>query len=99
MTDPGLVPGLLLCFVLAVVGQAILTMTQHHRSTLGWQSRLFLCAFAIRFFVSLVVYQYGLVNVLGDEDGSGWNVGATLYEKWVIEGIGMLDLPQTWSGA
>jgi hypothetical protein len=96
MDDQGLVPGLLLCVVLGLVGQATLSVTQLHRSTLSLQSQLFLASLAVRFLVSIVVYQFGLVHVLGDEDGSGWYAGVYICERWVGEGVSLFDLPAKW---
>jgi hypothetical protein len=60
---------------------------------MDFQIRLFLIAFAIRFAMAIVIYQFGLVNVLGDEDSSGWRVGVLIMEKWQADGVGLVGLP------
>ena len=47
----------------------------------------------LRFAVSIVIYQFGFVQVLGDEDSSGWWAGAILQRRWEQQGVGLLDLP------
>ena len=36
---------------------------------------------------------FGLVRVLGDEDGSGWYGGVLLMQNWTQRKIGLVDLP------
>ncbi len=54
---------------------------------------LFCCAFALRFAMSIVIYQFGFVQVLGDEDSSGWWAGVFLQRRWEQQGVGVLSLP------
>jgi len=37
--------------------------------------QLFLISFSLRILFSLIVYKFGLVNVLGGEDDTGWRAG------------------------
>ena len=60
---------------------------------------LFLVAFGTRFAFSIWVYQLGLVNVLHDEDSSGWAMGVPLQQQWVQQRLSLLDLPYTLLGA
>jgi 4-amino-4-deoxy-L-arabinose transferase-like glycosyltransferase len=43
--------------------------------------------------MAVLIYQFGLVEVLKDEDASGWWRGYDLYRHWGAQGIGLLDLP------
>ena len=52
----------------AGLGSFLLTLTRKHSQTRREQINLFLCALGVRFAASVVVYELGLVNVLGDED-------------------------------
>lgn len=94
MTDPDLPFGLSLIVVLTLFGIMMLSTTATHRQTLAYQRKLFLAAIALRFLTSLLLYQFGAVNVLKDEDASGWVVGVFLHEEWERKGIGIFDLPQ-----
>lgn len=45
-------------------------------------ARLFTVSFLLRVAVALVVYRFGLVAVLGDEDSSGWEAGWGIAQAW-----------------
>lgn len=91
--DPDLAAGLAIFFLLALIGCALLHITRHHRQRMRFQLKLFLTAFAVRFAASVAIYQFGLINLLKDEDGSGWVIGAVLKQDWERRGHGILDLP------
>lgn len=93
MSNPGLVPGLVFFGLLAILGRLLLAASRQHYRTPQLEVRLFLCAFAVRFAMSVVIYQFGLVEVLKDEDASGWLVGAAFHRAWVQNEVGLLDLP------
>lgn len=97
MKDPGLPQGLMLALVLALVGTALLTLTRRNRAAMSLQVRLFLVALFLRFALSVVIYQFGLVNVLKDEDASGWVGGVMLYDDWTDRHISLIDLPAVLS--
>jgi 4-amino-4-deoxy-L-arabinose transferase-like glycosyltransferase len=99
MTDIGMVPGTLLFIVLAIFGCMGLFFTWNHRNTIRFQMALFLVAFGTRFAFSIWVYQLGLINVLHDEDSSGWAMGVPLQQLWVQQRLSLLDLPSTLLGA
>ncbi len=85
--------------VLLVLGKLGLAATQHHLRTLPLQERLFFCAFTLRFAMSIVICQSGLVALLGDEDSGGWFGGVKLYQQWQQQGVGFFDLPAVLTGA
>lgn len=93
MSDPGLVPGLVTFFLLCIVGAGVVFATVRHRSRLQFQLQLFLIAFALRFALSIVIYQFGLVSVVGDEDASGWRVGAGFHWNWAHSNVTLFTLP------
>lgn len=97
--DPDLFFGLVLSLLLAVVGSLMLLVTRRNKSSLRFQVRLFLIAFAARVAMSVVIYQFGLVRLLGDEDSSGWFAGVSLRYEWTRRGIALLDLPSVLTGA
>jgi len=92
-TDTDLGFALVLLVILAGLGAALLRLTRRHQQEFGWQCRLFLTALSIRFAASVAIYVFGLVRVLGDEDGSGWTGGVVLSRIWAQRKIGLLDLP------
>lgn len=99
MTDPDFLSGILLFFLLATLGSFALFATRTYQQTLRFQLKIFLCAFVLRFAASILIYQYGLVKVLGDEDAIGWWAGVFLYRDWVRQGLGLFDLPVVLTGA
>lgn len=99
MKDPDLFSGLLLFILLSVAGGLALSATRNHRQALGFQVRIFLYAFAVRFALSIVIYEFGLVNILGDEDASGWLAGVGFQQTWMRQKVDLLDLPSVLLGA
>ena len=99
MNDPDLPFGLLILILLAALGYAMLSMTQKHRKTLPFQLKLFFCAIGVRFLISIVLYQFGVVQVIGDEDSSGWLVGSAFYSDWIKRGVGVFELPAVLADA
>ncbi|HYP26513.1 MAG TPA: hypothetical protein VE262_07340 [Blastocatellia bacterium] len=98
-TDPDLPFGVALFIILGLLGTAALYLTKQHRATLKMQVELLWVALAVRFLASVVIYEFGMVNVLGDEDASGWVGGVGFYESWTRKGFGLLDLPSLLAGA
>jgi hypothetical protein len=94
-----LLGGLVFLLVFAGLGSFLLTLTRKHCQTRREQIALFLCALGVRFAASIVVYEMGLVKVLGDEDSSGWITGLALSEKWDRQRLDLLSLPEIWAEA
>jgi hypothetical protein len=91
--------GLVLVVLFSVVGVLAILYTRHHRDTIVFQIKLFICAYLLRFLASIVIYQLGLVSVLGDEDSSGWLLGVMYKNEWEKSGLGLLDLPSVLTAA
>lgn len=98
-TDNDLLLGIVLLFLLAGAGCFLITLTRHHFETRYLQFKLFLVALLVRFAASVVVYEFGLVNVIGDADSSGYFMGAWHAGMWRKQGIGLFDLPGVLAGA
>jgi hypothetical protein len=102
MTDPNLLAGITLFLAFCGLGCVAIFFTSPAREERNLQVRLFLAAIAIRFGMSLVIYQGGLVNILGDEDSSGWARGLDIYERWKNQHLAIWDLPfaglSAWEG-
>src|SRR6185295_2586317 len=98
-SDPDLLFGIILFVMLAVIGSLALLVTRNHRQTMQRQVWLFVSALAVRFAMSIAIYEVGLVKVLGDEDASGWTSGAHLRENWLASGVSFFDLPYVLAGA
>src|SRR5262245_6774027 len=94
-----LMGGIAFLLVFAGRGSFLLTLTRKHYQTRNEQIILFLCALGVRFAASIVVYELGLVKVLGDDDASGWFGGVALSNGWDKRGLGLLSLPEMWGEA
>jgi hypothetical protein len=94
-----LLGGIAFLLVFAGLGSFLLTLTRKHCQTRNEQIVLFLCALGVRFAASIVVYEMGLVKVIGDEDSSGWISGLALSEKWDKQMLDLLSLPEIWAEA
>ena len=92
MDDVGLGTGVFAFAALAALGSVLLSGTARGRTRV-FQINLFLAAFAIRFITSIIIYQFGLINALKDEDGSGWVVGVAYKEHWERERRTVADVP------
>ena len=80
--------------LLALLGCLLLLVTRNHRSGLRGQCILFLCAMAIRFLLSILVYGTELHTVVvGDGDDNGWQAGLSIIAGWEYQGLGLLDIP------
>ena len=91
--------GITAFLLLAVVGCLLLLVTRNHRSGLRGQCVLFLCAFAIRFLLSVSIYGTELHTVVvGDGDDSGWAGGLGIIAGWEYRGLGLLDIPSRLAG-
>lgn len=96
MEDAGLLSGLMHFISFAVIGVCALQANANRRDV-GHQVRLFLIMFSVRFAMAIVLYQFGFVRYLGDEDSSGWVVGAAYAEGWNQQGVDFIDLPRLFA--
>ena len=91
--------GFVLLLVLGLTGAYLVTLTQRHKQSVTEQVKLFVTALVARFAVAVVIYEFGLVRVLGDEDSSGWLGGVLYFNKWIQRGVSLVDLPGELLGA
>src|SRR5258708_84 len=75
-----------------MIGVGVIKSTQSSNDN-DFAIRLFCMAFAIRFVVSIILYEFDLVDIIKDEDASGWLVGRVLADAWATEGVTFFDLP------
>jgi len=97
--DNDLFTGIIFLLLFAGLGSFLLTLTRKHYQTRNEQIKLFLIALGVRFAASIVVYEMGLVKVLGDEDSGGWLYGIFLANGWDRQHLTVLSLPEMWAGA
>jgi hypothetical protein len=89
--------GIAFLLLFAGLGSFLLASQRKYGQTRREQILLFLCALFIRFAASVAIYEMGLVNVLGDEDSSGWKAGVALSEGWDRLRWGLPNLPEIWA--
>ena len=85
--------GGLACFMFFFILGSILVQLTHHQETRREQTQIFLLAFIFRSMMVLVIYYFGLISIIKDEDSSGWAGGLGLYESWVQAGHNLFSLP------
>jgi hypothetical protein len=93
MESVGLFPGLVTAVILTVLGLVLIGVTGRHVDTVPIQRKLFIWAMIFRFVAALALYRFGLVNVIKDEDASGWVVGVSFAADWDRQGFGPTDVP------
>ncbi|MDR3639310.1 MAG: glycosyltransferase family 39 protein [Isosphaeraceae bacterium] len=100
MRADDLLTGIASAILMILAGCLATLATRNHRSTRRLQLTLLLTAFAIRFFMSILLYQCGLNSqIVGTGDDSGWMLGVAIMSKWDSEGLGILDWPVALLGA
>ncbi len=52
-----------------------------------FQTNIFLWAFSIRILVGLILYGWGLAELFGDEDASGYPAGWKVVQSWYTDGL------------
>ena len=92
MDEVGLPAGILLFLILGSIGVSALRGFSNPADR-DFQTKIFLVAFALRFAASVVIYQFGLVEIIKDEDAGGWYVGQYWYQTWQEDGTSYFDLP------
>ncbi|MGE3949424.1 MAG: hypothetical protein AB7H86_22350 [Blastocatellales bacterium] len=98
-SDNDLLLGLIMFALLAAAGCFLITLTRNHFQARHLQMKLFLIAITVRLAAAIAVYEFGLVNVIGDADSSGFYYGAYYAGLWRKEGVGLFDLPGVLLGA
>jgi len=88
--------GILPFFILVLTGIFLISLTKHHLVTKSFQSKLFICAICTRFIGSLLIYEFGLISIVGDEDSSGYYIGRFYGGTWIGQGYSLFDLPSLW---
>jgi hypothetical protein len=94
-----LIPGLLFFLVILGLGLWMISQTRTHIQTRSFQLKLFLIAMLVRFLAALAIYEFGLSNVIGDEDSSGYFLGRYYGGLWIGQNRSFLELPSLWAPA
>ena len=95
----GMVQGFAGFLFFGVLGMVLLNFTGNHRDRMQFQFKLFAVAFGLRFLFSVIIYAMGLVNILGDEDASGWANGNIIANLWSMQHLSLWDIPGQWKEA
>jgi 4-amino-4-deoxy-L-arabinose transferase-like glycosyltransferase len=80
-------------------GTAFVQLLPESDRTRRIQLALFLVAFAVRFAVSVAIYEFGLFQMVLEPDATGWLVGRSLTRRWTEAQVGLVDLPPLLAGA
>jgi hypothetical protein len=97
--DNDILFAIVLILIFAALGCFLITLTRNHYQNRYEQMKLFLVALGLRFAASIVVYEFGLARVLGDEDSGGFYRGVVLAYEWGKQRIGVFELPGAMAAA
>jgi hypothetical protein len=81
--------------VLAIVGLAfgkVIALTARDEQAKQFEMLLFVTAVAVRFLASLLVYEFGMMEIIKDEDAYGWMGGVVLQGDWVRRDVGIFGV-------
>jgi hypothetical protein len=81
--------------VLAIVGLAfgkVIALTARDERAKQFEILLFAAAVAVRFLASLLVYEFGLMEIIKDEDSYGWMGGVVLQGDWAQRDVGIFGV-------
>lgn len=84
---------LMLIPTLVMLGGLAVTATIRNRSRLNFQLKVYSVAVGFRLLLSIAIYSLGLLQVLGDEDSSGWWGGVVLQDEWNLRHVSVFQLP------
>jgi len=84
---------LMLIPTLIMLGGVAIMATLANRFTLNFQFKIYSAAVALRLMLAVAIYSLGLLQVLGDEDSSGWWGGVVLQDQWALHHTPFYELP------
>jgi hypothetical protein len=84
---------LMLIPTLIMLGGIAIMATLVNRFTLNFQFKVYSAAVVLRLLLSIAIYPFGLVQVLGDEDSGGWWGGVLLQDQWTLHQTPLYKVP------
>ncbi len=96
--DHGLYIGGFVFVVMLALGSLATLGTRRHSDSRWVQWYIFLTAACIRFSTGFAIYEWGLIRILKDEDGTGWAGGADLARSWQESSLSLWELPGRVAG-
>src|SRR4051812_2805261 len=79
--------------IIVMCGGLSLFATARNRARIEFQLKVYAVGVFFRFLLSVIIYRFGLVQVLGDEDSSGWWGGVLLQDRWNVAHTSIFELP------
>jgi hypothetical protein len=73
--------------VMVFAGTMIYFLNRHRDEDFEFKINIFLIAFSLRIMMSLIMYGWGLKDVFGDEDASGYLAGWGMAQNWYKHGL------------
>ena len=95
----GFLSGTIFFLFLTFIGIITVVSSRTSEHNQRFQVNLFVTAFVLRYLMSLAIYQFGLIRLIKDEDGSGWVLGILIQQSWVDQGSGIFAIPVNWISA
>lgn len=92
LSETGLLQALVLLTILGLGVAKIIALTAKDEEAKRFELLVFAAAAAARFLGSLLVYEFGFMDVIKDEDAYGWMGGVVLHGDWVRRDLSIFEV-------
>jgi hypothetical protein len=92
LNETGFLQSLVVLLILGLAAGKLFALTARDEYAKQFEILLFTSAVVIRFIASLLIYEFGLMEVIKDEDAYGWMGGVVLHGDWVRRDVGIFGV-------
>jgi len=92
LNETGFLQSLVVLVILGLTAGKLFALTARDEQAKQFEIVLFASAIAVRFVASLFIYEFGLMEVIKDEDAYGWMGGVVLHNDWVRRDVGIFGV-------
>jgi hypothetical protein len=92
LNETGFLQSLVVLLILGLAAGKLFALTARDEYAKQFEILLFTSAVVVRFIASLLIYEFGLMEVIKDEDAYGWMGGVVLHGDWVRRDVGIFGV-------
>ena len=92
LNETGFVQSLVVLMILGLTFAKVIALTAKDEATKRFELSLFVAALLTRFVASLLIYEFGLLDVIKEEDSWGWMGGVVLHGDWVRRDLSIFEV-------
>ena len=92
LNETGFLQSVVVLLILGLAAGKLFALTARDEYAKQFEILLFTSAVVIRFIASLLIYEFGLMEVIKDEDAYGWMGGVVLHGDWVRQDVGIFGV-------